>query len=313
MNMNDLEHIKTPESWKSGTKALWRAEAPRRHSPALRLALAAAAVFVLLMGTAFAAAKLTEFNPPQIFETKDELLAQAGTAANADSPLYIYFEPTETDASYAYDQIVGFATFWSDNWTTKSHIHGATRDMWFSGKALYKNIQTTEGPLWSRMAVGWNGSINREHTAVSAAHLSSLETEFVHMDVSWLEENYPSIPYGNKYARVSGWLGRDWGADYMAVFRNDDACFRLSYTYAVEGEDGESPYLVPDLVEELYDSITIHTTPTGVEFYIVTLGAQVWANCNAEHFSLSLEGVNLTAEETIEILDSLDLTVQWEP
>lgn len=310
MNLNDLEHIKTPESWKSGTKALWRAEAPRRHSPALRLALAAAAVFVLLMGTAFAAAKLAEFNNPQVFETGDDMLAYAETLdPDRPGPLYSYFAPEEADATYVYDHLIGFSTFWSDNWTTKSHIHGATRDMWFSGKALYKNIQTTEGPLWSRMAVGWNGSVNREYTAESAALLTALETDYVHMDVSWLEENYPSIPYGNKFSHVSGWLGKEWGADYMATFQNGEQCFRLTYTYAIGGEDYEAPYLV----EELYDSITVHTTSTGAEFYIVTLGAQVWADCDSDHFSLSLEGVNLTAEETIEILDSLDLTVQWEP
>lgn len=270
----------------------------------IKIAAIAAAV-CLLSVTAFAVGIHLFYNPTIVEDRDDAFAQQADQAVDSGSESGVGILSPSSGTPPTLEEVTEAYTHKARGWTSEDTMGGAIRPgyQWVS-----MEVVEADGPIRSRYVYAESGAVKTEYTAENPADLNAVESDYIHMDLSWLNEQYRYIPNANFFYTIEDKDGEYAGECFEALYAAGDESAWFTLCYGRDpGSSNEDANTY--LVKGDYDAVYSYTTADGFEFVIQVYGDCSWAFCATKYSTISFYGGYMSQEEIENILDHLDLYV----
>lgn len=286
------EHVRTEKNTR-----------PKKTAGNLGKIAAIAAAVCLLSVTAFAVGIHLFYNPTIVEDRDDAFAQQADQAGDSGAESGVGIISPGSGTPPTLEEVTESYTYKARGWTSEDTMGGAIRPgyQWVS-----MEVAEADGPIRSRYVYGESGAVKTEYTAENPADLNAVESDNIHMDLSWVNENYSYIPNANFFYTIADEEGEYAGECFEALYATEDesAWFTLCYSRD-PGSSNEDANTY--LVKGDYDAVYSYTTSDGFEFVIQVYGDCSWAFCATKYSTISFFGGYMSQGEIENILDHLDL------
>lgn len=271
--------------------------AKRKGLRPVRMALAAAALIGALCVTATAATVMMRQSRIQLIDSEAEkwevIEKELENQANDPDAPGAVVVGNGFDGAYDYQSTAGDLEDWWNGY----------------GKAFLEEVEGTESDGWTKMRKFQNedGSIVMRYIGERASDFIGL-WEGTPVDLSWLEENYSSVP-DSQTAFMRLVSGKKEAFSFSGEFQGQgDAAFTM-----IVGQVDRPFAAATYQVTEGYDHVELYQTSDGAEV-LIRIGTSdsgksvFWANFTAGCNSFYLWGTEMELEDIRAVLDSAKLS-----
>lgn len=264
----------------------------------------AAAVVCLCVGTALAVCHQVFYNPAIVKDVHELMdIAEEGADSKASA---IGIAIPVTGTPHAREDVIQEWSSAANDWDSETTIGGSFTSQYSDWQSL--QVLEGEGPLKSRIIYDANGAEKRDYTAENPAGLLGLLSEHISLDLTWANEHYDSVPYGNRYYHIYAGDGTDVGEYLNFLYTyGDNAYVSMEITCDLtHTNSGVNEGVKGDSFDEAYYYYMIDNN---MEFLITAYGDIVWAECTTANCHVSLYAGHMTTAQVEDFLTHLDLSL----
>lgn len=303
MNLQDLNQITTPEGWKE--KAFHQNQRPSPHCSKGKVILAVAVLACVSCVTVLSANAIHQYYNETLVADEPAMRADV---SQKDLDHYGYSSPNGSTA-YSKEEMMASRLEHQETWTTDTKIGASISPELANWNSM--RVDTKEGPVWERHIYDANGNTKIEWISDTPSLLQKAQAEYASWNLTWLEEQYEGLPYGNLSYTISGPDGQFLGCYFSAFYLcGEDTYLDLSYTYTAQHETILDNFYI---LEDQYDHTEKFSTDSGISLILLQKGNQTWIHTETPHFHFHGYSGNMDLDAVKEIVNHLDLFVQLEP
>lgn len=263
--------------------------------------LAAAAVLVLLVVSAFAADYVINHREVYFFDTLEEM-AEARRETAAENEAFSYSVPgsmkdnrdLETVAEHV-DWVMNGVGYYGEEETVLSHeTDGSADTLWECRKVTSFRDEDF-------------GSVTAEYLTGAAYGERIVIDGLLDWDVSSVLETMTPEKDAQILSSVRKVVGGDIvrGDALLGYITEAGRRFQIDYQYDESIDYGKTEYIL----SSAYDYCAVYTTDDGVEVLLQEYDGQIWADAEYGHTAVHLYTTGCTVEEMEDILDGLELHI----
>ncbi|WP_454941834.1 hypothetical protein [Evtepia sp.] len=303
MNLQDFNQITTPNGWKE--KALHLDQSLTRHSSVGKAILTVVVLVCVSCVTVLSANTVHRYYNETIIADDTAMQAEV---AQEDLDHYGFSSPSGSSAILK-EEMIASKLESKETWTTDTRIRASILPELANWTSM--QVDTTEGPVWERHIYDANGNTKIEWISNTPLLLQKEQSEYASWNLTWLEGQYESLPYGNLSYTISGLDGQFLGCCFSAFYLcGEDAYLDLSYTYTAQHET-----LLDNLyiLEDQYDRAEKFSTDSGISLVLLQKGNQTRIHTETPHFQFYGYAGNMDLDTVKEVVNHLDLHAELTP
>lgn len=304
MNLSHLNQVTTPEKWKIQAMEARPKRAFRAGRSRKKFILVTAAILCLCCGTAVAAGVIHQYQNGTIVADNDAMAADIEkkglTSFSSGSP--------NGPEAISREEMMASLLEKAQSWTSDEMLGGTVSNS--TGDWTSFAVDSAEGPLWERHIYDTQKNVKTEFVSQSPTLLLDRQVEYASWDLTWMETQYESLPYGNLSYLIEDKKGNFLGCYFSAFYLHGETGYiDLDYYYTARHINWAEDYVL----SSNYDQAEECTTPSGLQCILTEYGNQIWVSSQTPHFYFSIYAADMDFAEIKEILDHLEFQLTQAP